>query len=106
MLTQTHKSNGGPRIASTQQALLNKVHYSQSVYITDLYSGVTRLHYSRELRTELQVLLQRISLYRYFYEHIFKRDPSTGLGYKVELQNYRITELQNYRITELQGSFT
>ncbi len=34
------------------------------------------------------------------------RDPSTGLGYKVELQNYRITELQNYRITELQGSFT
>ena len=106
MLTQTHKSNGGPRIASTQQALLNKVHYSQCVYITDLYSGVTRLHYSRELRTELQVLLQRISLYRYFYEHIFMRDSSTGLGYKVELQNYRITELQNYRITELQGSFT
>ncbi len=42
------------------------------------------------------------------------RDSSTGLGYKVELQNYRITELQNYRITELQnyritelqGSFT
>ena len=45
----------------------------------------------RELRTELQVLLQRISLYRYFYEHIFMRDSSTGLGYKVELQNYRIT---------------
>jgi len=36
------------RIASTQQALLNKVHYSQCVYMTDLYSGVTRLHYSRE----------------------------------------------------------
>jgi len=40
----------------------------------------------RELRTELQVLLQRISLYRYFYEHIFMRDPPTGLGYRVELQ--------------------